>query len=146
MSKTIAIERGDSSKNSPDTPDFLIREEKQDGIIKVRPRFEFPLNSIFSNMTKQEKIELLKKSKEDQIDELKELFKDDFLTRPIEYQRGILKKLTYNNSQYDDLTGLHSLNGNRYAVNYIYRLRRLKDVSTKKILTMHDFTLDTDSS
>uniref|UniRef100_A0A6C0I6T3 mRNA (guanine-N(7))-methyltransferase n=1 Tax=viral metagenome TaxID=1070528 RepID=A0A6C0I6T3_9ZZZZ len=102
MSKSIEMEKGNSNEKSPDTPHFLIREEKPGGIIQVRPRFESPLNYIFSNMTKQEKIALLKKSEEDQIDELKELYRREFIRMPIEEQKGIMKKLSYNNSQYDN--------------------------------------------
>ena len=35
--------------------DFLIREEMPDGTIKVRPRFDFPLNYLFSDMSKEQK-------------------------------------------------------------------------------------------
>ena len=101
MSKSTIMEKGESNKNSPDTPHFLVQEELPDGVIKVKPRFDFPLNSIFSNMTKPEKIALLNKSEEDQIDELKDLYKAEFIAMPIEHQKGILKKLTYNNSKYD---------------------------------------------
>jgi hypothetical protein len=36
-----------SSSETDNKLDFLIREEKPDGTIHVRPRFDFPLNSIF---------------------------------------------------------------------------------------------------
>ena len=52
-------------------------------------------------MSKQQKLRLLTKSEEEQIDELKQRYKDDFVDQSIEYQRGVFKKLTYNNSQYD---------------------------------------------
>ena len=102
MSKSNTMEKSGSNENSPDTPYFLVREELPSGVVNVRPRFEFPLNSIFSNMSKQDKIRLLKKSEEEQIDELKQLYKEEFINLPIESQNGILKKLTYNNSQYPD--------------------------------------------
>ena len=102
MSKSIEMEKGDSNKNSPVTPPFLIRQEQPDGVINVRPRFGSYLNYIFSNMSKQEKIALLKKSEEDQINELKQLYKEEFIKMPIEEQRGIINKLSYNNGQYDD--------------------------------------------
>ena len=86
---------------SPVTPTNLITEELSSGVVNVAPRFDFPLNSIFSNMSKQDKLRLLKKSENDQIDELKQLYKTQFIQLPIESQRGIFKKLTYNNSQYD---------------------------------------------
>jgi hypothetical protein len=87
--------------SNPNELDFLIREVQPDGVIKVRPRFDFPLNSIFSNMSKEEKKELLKKSEEDQISELKELYRIEFINMPIDHQEGIMKKLTYANSKYD---------------------------------------------
>ena len=102
MSKSNTMEKNGSNEKSPETPHFLVREELPSGVVNVKPRYAFPLNSIFSNMSKQDKIRLLKKSEEDQIDELKELYKEEFINLPIESQRGILKKLTYNNSQYDD--------------------------------------------
>jgi hypothetical protein len=40
-----------SSSETDNKLDFLIREEKPDGTIHVRPRFDFPLNSIFSYST-----------------------------------------------------------------------------------------------
>ena len=40
--------------------DFLIREEMPDGTIKVRPRFDFPLNYLFSDMSKEQKKAFLK--------------------------------------------------------------------------------------
>jgi len=58
-----------SSSETDNKLDFLIREEKPDGTIHVRPRFDFPLNSIFSYMSKEDKQILLKKSEEEQIDE-----------------------------------------------------------------------------
>ena len=99
MSNPIA-NKGDSN-NSPDTPDFLIREPNEHGYQSVRPRFDFPLNSVFVDMSKQEKIRLLKKSEEEQINELKELYRIEFIGLPIDHQKGILKKLTYANSKYD---------------------------------------------
>ena len=50
--------------SNPDELDFLIREVQPDGVIKVRPRFDFPLNSLFSDMSKEEKKEFLKQSEE----------------------------------------------------------------------------------
>ena len=44
-----------SSSETDNKLDFLIREEKPDGTIHVRPRFDFPLNSIFSFMSKEDK-------------------------------------------------------------------------------------------
>jgi len=99
MSNPI-VNKGDSN-NSPDTPDFLIREPNEHGYQSVRPRFDFPLNSVFVDMSKQEKIRLLKKSEEEQINELKELYRIEFIGLPIDHQKGILKKLTYANSKYD---------------------------------------------
>ena len=90
-----------TNEKSPATPHFLVREELPSGVVNVKPRFGSYLNYIFSNMSKQDKIRLLKKSEEDQIDELKELYKEDFMKQPIETQQDILKQLTYNNSQYD---------------------------------------------
>jgi len=87
--------------SNPDELDFLIREVQPDGVIKVRPRFDFPLNGVFSNMSKEEKKRLLQKSEEDQINELKELYRIEFINMPIDHQKGILKKLTYANSKYD---------------------------------------------
>jgi hypothetical protein len=87
--------------SNPDELDFLIREVQPDGVIKVRPRFDFPLNGIFSDMSKEQKKRLLKKSEEDQISELKELYRIEFINMPTDHQKGILKKLTYANSKYD---------------------------------------------
>ena len=87
--------------SNPNELDFLIRETQPDGTINVRPRFDFPLNSIFSEMSKEEKKFLLKKDEAEQIEELKELYKAEFTRMPIEHQKGILKKLTYANSKYD---------------------------------------------
>ena len=116
MSKSNTMEKSGSNENSPDTPYFLVREELPSGVVNVRPRFEFPLNSIFSNMSKQDKIRLLKKSEEEQIDELKQLYKEEFINLPIESQNGILKKLTYNNSQYDDYKLVEFLTTNEKRV------------------------------
>ena len=102
MSKSIEMEKRISNSGfNEDTPEYLIREEQPDGTIKVRPRFSPWLNSIFSNMSKKEKISLLTKPEAQQIDELKELYREDFLKKPIEVQKGILKKLSYSNSMYD---------------------------------------------
>jgi hypothetical protein len=102
MSKSIEMEKRMSNFGpNEDTPEYLIREEQPDGTIKVRPRFSPWLNAIFSNMSKKEKISLLSKPEAQQIDELKELYREDFLKKPIEVQKGILKKLSYNNSMYD---------------------------------------------
>ena len=90
-----------SSSETDNKLDFLIREEKPDGTIHVRPRFDFPLNSIFSFMSKEDKKNLLKKSEEEQINELKELYRIEFNARPSSQQEGILKKLAYDNSKYD---------------------------------------------
>lgn len=90
-----------SSSETDNKLDFLIREERPDGTIHVRPRFDFPLNSIFSFMSKEDKKNLLKKSEDEQINELKELYRIEFDARPSSQQEGILKKLTYNNSTYD---------------------------------------------
>ncbi len=97
MSKSNTMEKS----ASPATPHFLVREELPSGAVNVKPRFGSYLNYIFSNMSKQDKIRLLQKSEEDQIEELKELYKAEFIKLPIESQRDILKNLTYNNSQYD---------------------------------------------
>jgi len=87
--------------SNPDELDLLIREVQPDGVIKVRPRFDFPLNGVFSDMSKEEKKRLLQKSEEDQINELKELYRIEFIKLPTDHQKGILKKLTYANSKYD---------------------------------------------
>ena len=116
MSKSNTMEKSGSNENSPDTPYFLVREELPSGVVNVRPRFDFPLNSIFSNMSKQDKIRLLKKSEEEQIDELKQLYKEEFINLPIESQNGILKKLTYNNSQYDEYKLVEFLTTNEKRV------------------------------
>jgi DNA-directed RNA polymerase II subunit RPB2 len=83
------------------TPDYLLQEEDMHGNIKVKPRFSQYLNSIFANMSKQQKILLLNKDPEDQIEDLKKIFKAEFDKRPLDQQQGILKKLTYDNSKYD---------------------------------------------
>ena len=41
--------------SNPQELDFLIREVQPDGVIKVRPRFDFPLNTVFSEMIKEQK-------------------------------------------------------------------------------------------
>ena len=87
--------------SNPDELDLLIREVQPDGVIKVRPRFDFPLNGVFSDMSKEEKKRLLQKSEENQINELKELYRIEFINLPTDHQKGILKKLTYANSKYD---------------------------------------------
>jgi hypothetical protein len=91
----------DYASESLETPENYIREEQPDGSIKVRPRFSPLLNSIFTNMSKEEKLALFSKSKNEQINELKRLYKIQFLNMKIEEQEGILNKLKYNNSQYD---------------------------------------------
>ena len=91
----------DYASESLETPENYIREEQPDGTIKVRPRFSPLLNSIFTNMSKEEKLALFSKSKNEQINELKRLYKIQFLNMKIEEQEGILNKLKYNNSQYD---------------------------------------------
>jgi hypothetical protein len=90
-----------SSSETDNKLDFLIREEKPDGTTHVRPRFDFPLNSIFSYMSKEDKQKLLKKSEEEQIVELKYLYRIEFNALPPAHKEGILKKLTYDNSKYD---------------------------------------------
>jgi DNA-directed RNA polymerase II subunit RPB2 len=87
--------------NDIKTPDYLLEEELINGNIQVKPRFSPLLNSIFVNMSKTDKIMLVNKSIEDQIEELKRLYKIEFLKRPIEQQEAIIKKLTYDNSKYD---------------------------------------------
>jgi hypothetical protein len=85
---------------APLTPD-LIREEQPDGTVRVRPRFSQLLNPIFNNMSKENQLSFIKKPESEQINELKRLYKIEFLNRPKEEKEGILRKLTYNNSQYD---------------------------------------------
>ena len=75
--------------SNPDELDLLIREVQPDGVIKVRPRFDFPLNGVFSDMSKEEKKRLLQKSEEDQINELKELYRIEFIKLPTDHQKGI---------------------------------------------------------
>jgi len=98
MSKSIIMEK---SQNLEQTPENLIRETMPDGTVKVRPRFSPLLNNVFSNMSKKEKIALLKLSEVQQVDELKELYRQEFIKKPIEVQKEILKKLLSNNSEYD---------------------------------------------
>jgi DNA-directed RNA polymerase II subunit RPB2 len=86
---------------TPETPENLLREEQPDGTIKVSQRFSPLLNSIFINMTKEDKLQLLMKSEDEQLEELKRLYKIEFLSKSMAEQEGILRKLTYNNSQYD---------------------------------------------
>ena len=52
-------------------------------------------------MTKEDKLQLLMKSEEEQLEELKRLYKIEFFSKSMAEQEGILRKLTYNNSQYD---------------------------------------------
>jgi DNA-directed RNA polymerase II subunit RPB2 len=85
---------------APLTPD-LIREENPDGTVRVRPRFSQLLNPIFNNMSRENQLSFIKKPENEQINELKRLYKIEFLKRPNEEKEGILRKLTYNNSQYD---------------------------------------------
>jgi DNA-directed RNA polymerase II subunit RPB2 len=87
--------------NDIKTPDYLIEEELINGNIQVKPRFSPLLNSIFANMSKTDKIMLVNKSIEEQVEELKRLYKIEFLKKPVEQQDAIIKKLTYNNSKYD---------------------------------------------
>ena len=110
--------------SNPDELDFLIREVQPDGVIKVRPRFDFPLNSIFSDMSKEEKKRFLKKTEEQQISELKELYRIEFINMPVEHQEGIMKKLTYANSKYDT-----------YKMAEMLPLKQLAEPSKKKIGT-----------
>ena len=107
--------------SNPDELDFLIREVQPDGVIKVRPRFDFPLNSIFSDMSKEEKKRFLKKTEEQQISELKELYRIEFINMPVEHQEGIMKKLTYANSKYDT-----------YKMAEMLPLKQLAEPSKKK--------------
>ena len=116
MSKSNTMEKSGSNEKSPATPPFLVREEQPDGVINVKPRFGSYLNYIFSNMSKQEKIALLKKSEEDQIDELKQLYKAEFIKMSIENQNGLIKKLSYNNGQYDDYKLVEFLTTNEKSV------------------------------
>jgi hypothetical protein len=87
--------------NDIKTPDYLIEEELINGNIQIKPRFSPLLNSIFANMSKTDKIMLVNKSIEEQVEELKRLYKIEFLKKPVEQQDAIIKKLTYNNSKYD---------------------------------------------
>jgi hypothetical protein len=52
-------------------------------------------------MSKTDKIMLVNKSIEEQIEELKRLYKIEFIKKPVEQQEAIIKKLTYDNSKYD---------------------------------------------
>jgi hypothetical protein len=52
-------------------------------------------------MSKKEKIALLKLPQLQQVDKLKELYRQEFIKKPIEVQKDILKKLLSNNSAYD---------------------------------------------
>ena len=86
------------STNEPNkSPENLIREEQPNGTVKFRPRFSPLLNSIFSNMSKEDKLELLRKPEKAQIAELKKLYKIQFLEMEYEERQGILKKLTLFN-------------------------------------------------
>ena len=90
------------STNEPNkSPENLIREEQPNGVVKFRPRFSPLLNSIFSNMSKEDKLELLRKPEKTQIAQLKQLYKAQFLEMEYEDRQGILKKLTFNSSVYD---------------------------------------------
>ena len=90
------------STNEPNkSPENLIREEQPNGVVKFRPRFSPLLNSIFSNMSKEDKLELLRKPEKTQIAQLKQLYKAQFLEMEYEARQGILKKLTFNSSVYD---------------------------------------------
>jgi len=54
------------------TPDMYLRENVGD-IIHVKPRFPVDLNYYFINMSKEEQIALLKKSEQEQLNDLKQL-------------------------------------------------------------------------
>ena len=59
------------STNEPNkSPENLIREEQPNGVVKFRPRFSPLLNSIFSNMSKEDNLELLRKPEKTQIAQL----------------------------------------------------------------------------
>ena len=108
--------------SNPQELDFLIREVQPDGVIKVRPRFDFPLNTVFSEMSKEQKKTLLQKSEEQQISELKELYRIEFINMPVDHQEGIMKKLTYANSKYDT-----------YKMAEMLPLKQLAEPSKKKL-------------
>jgi hypothetical protein len=98
MSNPIEMEK----QNSPATPNNIIRKTDPTGITHVTPRFDTPLNVIFSEMTKLEKIELLKKPEEEQINELKEAYREYFIKQSSEYREGMLNRLSYKNGTYDN--------------------------------------------
>jgi hypothetical protein len=92
----------DYNPESPDTPENLIRIQQPSGTINVRMRFDSEfLNYIFTNMPKDDKLQLLSKPENEQIDELKELYKKEFETYPSQKQEYVLNKLAYKNYEYD---------------------------------------------
>ena len=90
----------------PQSPDEsienLVKEVKSDGTINVKPRFDSSyLNYIFSNMPNDTKRRLLSKPENEQIEELKELYKMQFDKYPPERQQYVLKDLAYKDYEYD---------------------------------------------
>jgi DNA-directed RNA polymerase II subunit RPB2 len=65
------IEQDDESYRQFETPEAMIREEGPDGKVRERPRFPGVLNWYFSDLSKKDKIQLLKMPEKDQIDFLK---------------------------------------------------------------------------
>jgi hypothetical protein len=101
---------------SPDEAvDNLVREVQPDGTVKVRPRFDSPyLNYVFSNMPNEIKRRLLSKPENEQIDELKGLYKIQFDNYPSKRQEFVLKELAYKNYEYDTYNLAEYLtNGNK---------------------------------
>jgi DNA-directed RNA polymerase beta subunit len=87
---------------SPDESlDNLVKEVQPDGTVKVRPRFDSYLNYVFANMPNEIKRRLLSKPENEQIDELKELYKIQFDNYPPQRQEFVLKELAYRNYEYD---------------------------------------------
>jgi DNA-directed RNA polymerase II subunit RPB2 len=88
---------------SPDESiDNLVKEVQPDGTVNVRPRFDSPyLNFVFSNMPNEIKRRLLSRPENEQIEELKELYKIQFDNYPAKRQEFVLKELAYRNYEYD---------------------------------------------
>ena len=62
-------------KASLETPDYYERIQNADGTIQVKPKYDFPgdLGYYFMNLPKADKIEMLKKSRDEQLEYLREV-------------------------------------------------------------------------
>jgi len=112
---TLEQEDSDYASYEPNSPEYaalpqspdesienLVKEVKPDGTINVRPRFDSSyLNYIFSNMPNEIKRRLLSEPENEQIEQLKELYKMQFDKYPPERQQYVLKDLAYKDYEYD---------------------------------------------